>query len=278
MEVVTIDGKDFVKASLAARQAGYTADYVGQLARAGSIPARLVGRTWYVDTDALRSHRVEKKRFAREKAREQVKRAIEEKKVQVAAAVHLDGFGERQKNTPVYHKDEDSLFPEIQKKVTSQAASDPDVVLHKESNTEGQAVTPIKITFTTATTDISETNTLKHDSSGVKVVAQNKPAARRQVIAPRKKVGHETKAIQGTHAETKGKENKPLVKSKLKKRVSIVALLTLFVSIPFAWAIASFEVHTLLEQGDSMKTEYVFNLAAPVAKCVEIAEYLGKQI
>ncbi|HEU4677528.1 MAG TPA: hypothetical protein VFS75_02310 [Candidatus Paceibacterota bacterium] len=78
MEVLVLDGKNYVKASKAARDLGYATDYVGQLCRSGKVDARLIGRTWYVDPDQLGHHRVEKKRMSRVKAREQAKKAIEE--------------------------------------------------------------------------------------------------------------------------------------------------------------------------------------------------------
>lgn len=78
METLVLDGKTFVKASKAARELGYTSDYVGQLCRSGQVNAHLVGRTWYVDQEQLSGHRVEKKRMSRVKAREQAHRSIEE--------------------------------------------------------------------------------------------------------------------------------------------------------------------------------------------------------
>lgn len=76
MEVLEIGEKKYLKASQAAKKAGYTSDYVGQLCRSGEIDAHLVGRSWYVDVDQLTAHRTEKKRQSRLKAREQVKKAI----------------------------------------------------------------------------------------------------------------------------------------------------------------------------------------------------------
>ena len=57
MEVLTIEGKDYVKASVLARELGYTNDYVGQLCRAEKVTAQRVGRNWYVDPDSLRAHK-----------------------------------------------------------------------------------------------------------------------------------------------------------------------------------------------------------------------------
>ena len=46
MEVLVLDGKNYVKASKAAKELGYATDYVGQLCRSGQVDAHLIGRTW----------------------------------------------------------------------------------------------------------------------------------------------------------------------------------------------------------------------------------------
>ncbi len=57
MEILSIDGKSFVKASRLAKEFGYTSDYIGQLCRADKVDAQLVGRSWYVDRESLQSHK-----------------------------------------------------------------------------------------------------------------------------------------------------------------------------------------------------------------------------
>lgn len=57
MDTVTIDGVEYVKASVLARQHRYTADYIGQLCRANKVDAHLVGRTWYVYPPSLDTHK-----------------------------------------------------------------------------------------------------------------------------------------------------------------------------------------------------------------------------
>lgn len=57
MDSVTLDGKIYTKAKKAARVVGYASDYVGQLCRNGSIDARMIGKTWYVEEQSLRSHK-----------------------------------------------------------------------------------------------------------------------------------------------------------------------------------------------------------------------------
>jgi hypothetical protein len=57
MDIVTHKGVDYKKATLVAKEFGYTTDYIGQLCRAEKVDARLVGRAWYVNTDSLEEHK-----------------------------------------------------------------------------------------------------------------------------------------------------------------------------------------------------------------------------
>lgn len=61
METVSFDNVNYVKASAAAKQFGYTSDYIGQLCRAKKISAMLVGRTWFVNLDSIKQYRKSKK-------------------------------------------------------------------------------------------------------------------------------------------------------------------------------------------------------------------------
>ncbi len=60
MDIVTLEGKQYVKASVIAKQFRYTADYIGQLCRGKKVDARLVGRTWFVNVASLEDHRAAK--------------------------------------------------------------------------------------------------------------------------------------------------------------------------------------------------------------------------
>lgn len=110
METLVLDGKSYVKASKAARDLGYTADYVGQLCRSGKVSAHLIGRTWYVDPSMLGEHRIEKKRVSRIKAREQVRKSLEEHKLKVTESRNI------YKNIGIhYERDDSELIPETRK-------------------------------------------------------------------------------------------------------------------------------------------------------------------
>ena len=57
MEEILIEEKKYVSSKRAAQITGYAKDYVGQLCREGRVPARLVGRGWYVLESAIQDHR-----------------------------------------------------------------------------------------------------------------------------------------------------------------------------------------------------------------------------
>ena len=57
MNEIIIDEKKYISSKQAARITGYAKDYIGQLCREGRVPARLVGRSWYVLETAIKDHR-----------------------------------------------------------------------------------------------------------------------------------------------------------------------------------------------------------------------------
>ncbi|HVM59061.1 MAG TPA: hypothetical protein VMT80_01925 [Candidatus Paceibacterota bacterium] len=57
MDEILIEEKRYVSSKRAAQITGYAKDYVGQLCREGRVPARLVGRSWYVLESAIQDHR-----------------------------------------------------------------------------------------------------------------------------------------------------------------------------------------------------------------------------
>lgn len=57
MDEILIGEKRYISSKQAAKETGYAKDYIGQLCREGRVPARLVGRSWYVLESAIRDHR-----------------------------------------------------------------------------------------------------------------------------------------------------------------------------------------------------------------------------
>lgn len=56
---IIIDGKTYISARRGAEIAGYSADYVGQLCRAGRIECAMIGRSWYVGEESILKHQEE---------------------------------------------------------------------------------------------------------------------------------------------------------------------------------------------------------------------------
>ena len=57
MDELLIEEKKYISSKRAAQVTGYAKDYIGQLCREGRLPARLVGRNWYVLETAINDHR-----------------------------------------------------------------------------------------------------------------------------------------------------------------------------------------------------------------------------
>jgi len=57
MDEILIEERKFVSSKRAAKMTGYAKDYIGQLCREGRVPARLIGRSWYVLEAAIQDHR-----------------------------------------------------------------------------------------------------------------------------------------------------------------------------------------------------------------------------
>jgi len=97
MDEILIDEKKYVSSKQAAKITGYAKDYIGQLCREGRVPARLVGRSWYVLETAIQDHRFGSK-------------DVESKEVQSAVSkpVFAQTWG-----APRYEAATDNLLPVI---------------------------------------------------------------------------------------------------------------------------------------------------------------------
>ncbi len=56
MDELEISGKRYISSKRAGKEHNYHPDYIGQLIRANKIPGQKVGRSWYVDADALTTY------------------------------------------------------------------------------------------------------------------------------------------------------------------------------------------------------------------------------
>lgn len=71
MDEILIEEKKYISSKRAAKITGYAKDYIGQLCREGRVPARLVGRSWYVLESAIADHR-----FGDEKSTEEMQAGL----------------------------------------------------------------------------------------------------------------------------------------------------------------------------------------------------------
>lgn len=71
MEEILIGEKKYVSSKQAAKMTGYAKDYIGQLCREGRVPARLVGRSWYVLETAIQDHRFGDQKTEQEQEKEE---------------------------------------------------------------------------------------------------------------------------------------------------------------------------------------------------------------
>jgi hypothetical protein len=132
MQEVTFDGIAFTKASVLAKEFGYTADYLGQLCRGGKVQARLVGRTWYVSRDSLESHRTGLYKLQREKSRISQENQNESNNIKISridvAAVptrtmaknfyeHATAANLRLQSSAFYLDDDEPLIPPLRQSV-----------------------------------------------------------------------------------------------------------------------------------------------------------------
>ena len=138
METLVLDGKSYVKASKAAKELGYATDYVGQLCRGGKVDAHLIGRTWYVNQEELSTHKVEKKRMSRVKAREYAKRSIaEHKKERVETQNHY-------RNVVIhYERDDGTLIPDPKKKLSIHSEKPHFTLKNKDPKNQGDEMSVV---------------------------------------------------------------------------------------------------------------------------------------
>lgn len=130
MEELLLEGKRFKKASVIAREFGYTSDYVGQLCRGGKIDAQLVGRSWYVDVDSLTAHKENRYRSNTEKTKQAVKETLAEKTTEKKTTAsekkhhnYLRFAGAQSVSVSLnYHGDDAELIPSVKEKTTNSEA------------------------------------------------------------------------------------------------------------------------------------------------------------
>ncbi len=107
MEEIIIEGKKYIPSKQAAKLTGYAKDYVGQLCREGRVPARLVGRSWYVLESAIKDHRFGNQEKDTKEAKHTTKDQLPVKKDEVSVSDTWD--------SPQYEALEVETLPSLQK-------------------------------------------------------------------------------------------------------------------------------------------------------------------
>lgn len=135
-----LDGKKYISSTRAAQLVGYTKDYVGQLARAGKLDCKLIGRGWYIAEDSITKHKLEvhytltKPKKPRKQDREQ-KVSFHEKHSSALDISPKQDFPKRppsfaeinlNDDLDLYESDNRALYPEPKR------ATNPDVLLHSD--------------------------------------------------------------------------------------------------------------------------------------------------
>lgn len=123
MEYLTLGEKTFVKANKIASDLGYTADYIGQLCRAGKVEAKLVGRTWYVEESSIKQHRKNRYRSVKAVAKKELRRSVagndEEHNVPLRKLTNSEPRYSHHRQvtvlTPRYSTDDAELLPVVRK-------------------------------------------------------------------------------------------------------------------------------------------------------------------
>ncbi len=123
MDAVTFHGREYIKATSLALKYRYTPDYLGQLARAKKVDARLVGRAWYIHEDSLIEHRDGKYKTTNESeitekvvSKNYVSRvAVEPYLKNKTARIVLGQNGLDSRTEVSYEEDDQSLMPSVKK-------------------------------------------------------------------------------------------------------------------------------------------------------------------
>lgn len=115
-----IDGKRYISSKRAAKLTGYTHDYIGQLSRADKIPGKLVGRTKFVDEEALVQYKQESDATKKQTAQERSKKFKSGRKVPI---VHgnttkvTSAYVDQKKSTAEQKKKSEVLLPDFREEV-----------------------------------------------------------------------------------------------------------------------------------------------------------------
>lgn len=291
-DVLTVGSKNYVKASVIARELGYTTDYVGQLCRANKVDAKLFGRSWYVEKDSILGHKSNRYRTTAAKSIKAIREIKPESKDEKVTVLPIATKKEQRfyihnslKPSPRYTVDDSELLPQIQKKqgnlrVNLADASPVNITSESEKYIFDTPKMPvIKFKGSLTVTETSESVTpegglLLHPKEVTRLVSERRP--NNKVISHKqqsKSLEEETKSIVPTeldpdvitkivHSETVTIEGK--------KTFPFSIVISTVASLSIVFLLLGLETHVnVLEM--TQVTEYVFrihNLLASVYSAI----------
>lgn len=163
MDEIIIEEKRYISSKQAAKMTGYAKDYIGQLCREGRVPARLVGRSWYVLEAAIQDHR-----FGTAAVEPEVK-APPEAEVSAPLSSHMQA--------PRYMAGTEDILPSINE-LTEPVAAEEEAIQEEESQGnlqdswhawfEHANVAPIAVSEP-LTSSVEEPETLENESVEVNI-------------------------------------------------------------------------------------------------------------
>ncbi|KND48404.1 MAG: hypothetical protein AB200_01595 [Parcubacteria bacterium C7867-005] len=110
-----LDNKRYISAGRAAESFGYSQDYVGSLVRNGQLPGKMIGRSWYVELDAITLHSKSKSRKNKNLRNQKSKSRLDAEK----NLINESTVNAINNSTIVYEKDSAPRLPELLKRKES---------------------------------------------------------------------------------------------------------------------------------------------------------------
>ena len=287
MDVIKVGNTNYIKASVIARELGYTSDYVGQLCRNRKIDSKLVGRSWYVDEASIREHKQSRYRSTQAKSLDAIKVDIHTIKQELAAekkAPQGGSFYSHSTLKPVttYVSDETELLPQVSKikkgNLSVELAEANKVAVEEESERytfETPKVPTIKFTgavsiteYDDALRDLKEGQTLLHPKE-VKNLFGKKRLKNKDISDKRelsKKVSKQKKVPINVDLEEKSSVS--ITEIALEAKVSPLYTLSLIATVAFSFLFAlgvvGLETRVTFTS-QFVTTSYVFNINNLVA-------------
>lgn len=246
MEYISVGGEKYVKASSIARELGYTADYVGQLARSGKIEAQLVGRSWFVNERSIQEHKRDRYRSTAAKSREALRESLESFRPSLERSRTPESHFEKRAiyNSLQYEADSHDVLPTIPERELAETSEE--TVAERGPEQEETAVEereqlPNEVVHTVPIRTIPDRALKRHTEMRTPVRNVNKPVTAIETSQDRLVVVGEQRGVGTVFA----------------------GVLSLLVAVAGLIALIGIEGR-IVAQSDSLDTGYQFNMASAI--------------